>query len=52
MPSTFTIIFLRYSASAGLPSGARVKPQLPPISEVTPNRLEGVAQGSQKSWAS
>ena len=45
MPSTFTIIFLRYSASEALPSGASENPQLPPMTVVTPNRLDGVAPG-------
>ncbi len=52
MPSTFTIICLRYSPSDSSPSGASVKPQLPAITEVTPNRFDGVARGSQKIWAS
>ena len=52
MPSTFTIIRLRYSPSSALPKGASVKPQLPPITVVTPNRFDGVALGSQKIWAS
>ena len=52
MPSTFTIMRLRYSPSDGWLSGASEKPQLPPTTVVTPNRLDGVARGSQKIWAS
>ena len=52
MPSTLTIIFFRYSPSDSSPSGARVKPQLPPIIEVTPKRFDGVVCGSQKTCAS
>ena len=34
------------------PAGARLKPQLPPMAVVTPWSGEGLAVGSQKSWAS
>ena len=51
MPSTWAIILRVKSASASL-RGARVNPQLPPMTEVTPWLLDGVAWPSQYSWAS
>ena len=33
-------------------SGASVKPQLPPMTVVTPWSLDGLAVGSHSSWAS
>jgi hypothetical protein len=51
MPSTLAIIRRMYGASSGL-IGARVKPQFPPMTVVTPWTLDGEADGSQKSWAS
>jgi hypothetical protein len=51
MPSTRAIIRDRYPESSG-PAGASENPQLPPNTVVTPCRGDGLAAGSQDSWAS
>ena len=51
MPSTRESIFIRYSPASGA-SGAMLKPQLPPTTEVTPWKGEGLKVPSQKTWAS
>ena len=53
MPSTRESIRIRYSPSAGSSeSGAMVKPQLPPITVVTPCSGDGLSVPSQNTWAS
>ena len=52
MPSTLTIMAPMYAASESSPIGASEKPQFPMTMLVTPCRLDGVAQGSQRIWAS
>ena len=51
IPSTLAIICERYAVFFG-PHGARENPQLPPSTVVTPWSGDGLAVGSQKSWAS
>ncbi len=51
IPSTRAIMRARYRACSG-PAGASEKPQLPPITVVTPCSGEGLAVGSQDNWAS
>ena len=51
MSSTVSIIAARVPRSAGL-QGAKVTPQLPIITVVTPCQLTGVSSGSQPIWAS
>ncbi len=51
MPSTCVRLRTTRSRLAGR-HGAIVKPQLPITTVVTPSEVEGVAKGSQVSWAS
>lgn len=51
IPSTRAIIRMRYSACSS-PEGASVNPQFPPMAVVTPCSGDGLAEGSQESWAS
>jgi hypothetical protein len=51
MPSTRASIFIKYSPCSGS-NGAIVKPQLPPITLVTPCNGEGERVWSQNTWAS
>ena len=51
MPSTLASIAVRYSTASGS-IGASVKPQLPPMTDVTPWSGLGVRYGSQATWAS